>query len=228
MHVPVSDTPLIAEDLLLLLFAPASGTIAGEGTLFYTLGGAVLAELALGRHIEIDDRGWRGRYVRTTDRTPPADEVLRPAWDRVQNSPQEVQGLLAAVGPVLRSPVLDRVVGRGHIHREKGRALGLFPTTSLSDGGTGHREQLVDQVRAVLVDGETPSPRIATLGALLWASGSLPSLHRDIPWSTPVINRARELQDGNWGAEAVGQAVIRTTTAILTGALVATGIVTIT
>jgi hypothetical protein len=51
----VSATPLIAEDLLLLLFDPRSGTIAGEGTLFYTLAGAVLADLAAGGHIEVDE-----------------------------------------------------------------------------------------------------------------------------------------------------------------------------
>lgn len=47
----------LAEDLLLLLFQPNSGdrggtgTIAGENTLFYVLGGAVLADLALGEQV---------------------------------------------------------------------------------------------------------------------------------------------------------------------------------
>lgn len=40
-------TPILAEDLLLLLFQPDSGTIAGETTLFSVLAGAVLADLAL-------------------------------------------------------------------------------------------------------------------------------------------------------------------------------------
>jgi outer membrane receptor protein involved in Fe transport len=38
---------LVAEDLLLLLFQPGSGSIAGGGTLYYVLAGAVLAELGL-------------------------------------------------------------------------------------------------------------------------------------------------------------------------------------
>jgi hypothetical protein len=37
---------LIAEDVLLVLFQPSSGTIVGENTLFYVLAGAVLTDLA--------------------------------------------------------------------------------------------------------------------------------------------------------------------------------------
>jgi len=41
-----TDEALLVEDVLLLLFQPESGTIAGENILFYVLGGAVLADLA--------------------------------------------------------------------------------------------------------------------------------------------------------------------------------------
>lgn len=41
---PQSDAPTLAENLLLLLFHPISGTIASENTLCYIPGGAVLAK----------------------------------------------------------------------------------------------------------------------------------------------------------------------------------------
>jgi hypothetical protein len=78
----------------------------------------------------------------------------------------------------------------------------------------------------VLADGVTPAPRIAGIAALLSASGSLPTFHRDIPWSSPVIKRAKDLERGDWGAGAAGEAVARTVTATITGSMIAAGVIT--
>jgi len=210
----VSPTPLIAEDLLLLLFDPRSGTIAGEGTLFYTLAGAVLADLAAGGHIEVDeDTTLTGRRVRAVAAAPPADPLLREPWDRLTRKPRTAQVLLAEIGPTLRDPMLDRLVLAGHIARERGRMLGILPTTRLSAGGTSRRAELLDAVRPVLAEGAQPTPRTAALAALLSASGSLPALYQDIPWSGSVFTRGQELERGDWGAAAAGEAVTRTTMA---------------
>ncbi len=210
----MSSVPLLAEDLLLLLFDPLSGTIAGEGTLFYTLGGAGLADLALGGHIEAEERmTLTGRRVRAVPGTRPDDPLLRQPWDRLTTTPQTAQVLLAEIGPPLRGPLLDRLVLAGHIRREQGRVLGILPFTRLSAGGTSRRRELVDAVRPVLTEGAEPTRRTAALAALLSASGSLPALHRDIPWSGTVLTRGQELERGDWGASATGEAVARTTMA---------------
>ena len=44
---PIPTEPSLVEDVLLLLFQPDSGTIAGENILYYVLGGAAVADLAL-------------------------------------------------------------------------------------------------------------------------------------------------------------------------------------
>ncbi|EOM77523.1 GPP34 family phosphoprotein [Rhodococcus rhodnii] len=106
----MAATPTLAEDLLLLLFDPRSGTIAGEGTLFYTLGGAILAELARSGKVTVE-----GRRVATADTTPPADPFLAEQWERIGARPRSVQTVIAEVGPRLRAPVLDRLVERGDI-----------------------------------------------------------------------------------------------------------------
>ena len=62
----------------------------------------------------------------------------------------------------------------------------------------------------MLVDGADPTPRTAVLGALLSASGSLPALYADIPWSGAVYTRGKELETADWGAASVGEAVQRT------------------
>ncbi|MEV1155900.1 GPP34 family phosphoprotein [Micromonospora chokoriensis] len=215
---PRSHTPTLVEDLLLLLFQPASGTIAGENTLFYVLGGAVLADLALGEHLTTTDRG----RVSSVAGHPPSDSLLRSAWDYLAEKPRGVQTALAAIGPALRGPVLERLIARGDIDQEPRKVLGLFRTTALRDGRTERRSRLLADVRRVLVDGAEPQARVAALAALLSASGTLPQFHREIPWTSPVISRAKELEQGDWGADAAGAAVTRTVTAtVVNSAIVA-------
>lgn len=219
-------TPILAEDLLLLLFQPKSGTIAGENTLFYTLAGGVLADLALGEHVRTVPGRLGSTLVQAVEDRPPADELLRSAWDYVVPKPRGVQTVLAAVGPRLRSPLLDRLVERGEIRREKRKTLGLFDRTVLEDGGTGRRNRLLSDVKTVLVDGAEPQPRIAALAALVSGSGTLPQFDPEIPWTSPVITRAKELEQGNWGAGAAAEAVQRTITATIINSVttaVATG-----
>ncbi|MDG4782289.1 GPP34 family phosphoprotein [Micromonospora sp. WMMD961] len=211
-----SDAPTLVEDLLLLLFQPASGTIAGENTLFYVLGGAVLADLALGEHLTTTDRG----RVSSVAAHPPSDSLLRPAWDYLAEKPRGVQTALAAIGPNLRKPVLERLIARGDIDQEPRKVLGLFRTTALRDGRTERRARLLADVRRVLVDGAQPQARVAALAALLSASGTLPQFHREIPWTSPVIRRAKELEQGDWGADAAAAAVTRTVTATVVNSAV--------
>jgi hypothetical protein len=211
----VPGVPLIAEDLLLLLFDPRSGTIAGEGTLFYTLAGALLTELAVEKHVEIGERPTlTGPRITGVPGNPPADPLLRERWEPLTSKPRGTQSFLADVGPHLRSPLLDRLVERGHLRREERRALGFIKTTALVDGGTSRRAELLGAVRPVLTAGAEPESRVALLAALLSASGSLPALNSDIPWSGDVYTRGKELEKGDWGAAAANEAVVRTTLAI--------------
>lgn len=216
--------PTLAEDLLLLLFQPSDGVIAGENTLFSALAGAVLADLALGGHVTTTTR-LGSVVVHAVDDRPPADATLRATWDYVAEKPRGVQTVLAATGPDLRAQILPRLVERGDLREEPRRVLGLFPTTALVEGATGRRAELLGRVREVLVDGVEPQDRIAALAALLSASGTLPQFDRDIPWGTPVITRAKELEQGNWGAGAAADAVARSIAAGMISTLVITSVV---
>lgn len=204
-------TETLAEDLLLLLFQPDSGTIAGEVTLYYVLAGGVLAELGLADQVRVD-----GGKVAVVSENPPADELLRATWDYVLEKPRGVQTVLAAQGPPLRAAVLARLVERGHLRE----ARGFLGVRRHELGDTGRRETLLAAVRAALVDGVDPDPRIAALSALVSASGTLPQFHRDIPWTSPVIARAKEFERGEWGAGAAAEAVTRTMTAIIVNSVV--------
>ncbi|GMA33444.1 GOLPH3/VPS74 family protein [Litorihabitans aurantiacus] len=217
---PTTD-PLLAEDVLLVLLDPASGTIGGEGTLFYVLGGAVLVELGSTGAVTVEERGaLRGDLLHASGDCP-ADEHLQRAWQYLAEKPRAAQTVLAAVGPHLREPLLERLVQRGDVVRETRKVLGPIRRTVLEVPDTSRRAELVARLRAVLVDGVEPDPRTGAIGALVAASGALPTLDREIPWGSAVANRAEELKRGDWGASAAAEAVTRTMIAITVGAAAA-------
>ncbi|MER5219252.1 GOLPH3/VPS74 family protein [Streptomyces flaveus] len=202
---------LIVEDVLLLMLDDTYGIPAGAGTLHHTLGGAVLVELALlGRIQPEDSRAWfKGtKVVATGDGTLP-DPLLQSTYDTITERPRQIQTLLVTIGSGLWKPMTERLVQRGLLRRERKRFLGLFPTTSLPATDTGHESALRERMRAVLEHGESPDARLAAIIALISASGTLPSLDPVPKWSSAVATRAKELEQGNWGAAAVNSAVTR-------------------
>jgi hypothetical protein len=206
---------LLVEDLLLLLMDDETGTPAAAGTLPYALGGAVLVELALLGRVDTTATGsLGGEKVIAVDGEPPADPLLRQAYEKVAGKPRAVQPLLLRIGGSLWDEVVDRLAGKGLVRRESRKVLGLFRTTRLPAGDGRHEQEVRDRIRAVLVDGAEPDTRTAALIALLSASGALPALRPQLAWSGPVIERAEELRRGNWGASAVNTAVARTAAAI--------------
>ncbi|GAA1915497.1 hypothetical protein GCM10009775_04980 [Microbacterium aoyamense] len=215
----------IADDLMLALFDPESGTIAGEGTLFYVLAGALLSDLALEGFVRTEGNGLGGPLVLAEGDTAPDDELLRMGWQYVADKPHRVQTVLAAVGPQLRGPVLDRLVARGDVDRTSGRMLGILPTERLRLGVTGRRDALIREVRAALVDSAMTDSRTAALIALVSASGSLPTLWREIPWTGAVAERARAFERNDVGADGASQAVARTMAAIVVNSLVAASVI---
>ncbi|MET9553207.1 GPP34 family phosphoprotein [Streptomyces sp. NPDC006645] len=219
----MQNETLVVEDLMLLMFDDKSGAIAGSGTLYYTLGGAVLVELGLGGYVTVDenDSGLSGLKVHAVPGNPPADPLLRDAHEQIARRKRGVQTLLIEIGTELRETVLDRLVERGMLRRESRKTLGLFRTTATTAADTGHKKALVEKARAVLIDGAEPDTRTTALIGLLSASGTLPSLHPAIPWSGQVYKRAKELEQASWGAEAVNSAVLRTMVAVSMGTVIA-------
>ena len=215
------SAPTLAEDVLLVLFQPDSGTIAGENTLHYVLAGAVLADLALNESVRITTTRTGVTSVEAVEGRAPSDEILRSAWDYASAKSVAVQTLLDAIGPTLRQPLLERLIARGDIREENGKVLGLFKITTLKDGGSRRRSGLIKEVRSVLVDGVGPTPRVAALTALMWGSGTLHQFDPEIPWNSVVIARAQELERGNCSDEGATQAAARITAATI-GVIAAT------
>lgn len=219
-----STDVMLPEAVMLLLFDPRSGTIAGEGqSLMYTLGGALLIELAARGHVELDDKQRRVRAVGHA----PEDPLLRAAWERVPKTASGIRALVMDVGARSRESTLNRLVARGDIRQEPYRFLGIFPSHRLSGGDTGTRDRLLVPVRSALVDGTEPDARAATLIALLSASKNLAAMHADIPWSGEVYHRGKKLERGDWGAKATSDAILSTLVTQIVGTAFATTVATL-
>lgn len=194
------SSPTLAEDLLLVLFQPEAGVIAGENILCDVLAGAVLAELAFNENVKIELAGAGIVRVEAVEKRAPSDGILRSAWDYAADNPGLLQPMLAAIGNAIRQPLLERLVARGDIREENGKVLGMLRKTTLKDGGSGRRSGLVADIRSVLVDGADPTARVGALTALVWGSGTLQQVDPAIPWNPAVAARAEALGRGDWAA----------------------------
>jgi hypothetical protein len=214
----------LPETVMLLLFNPRHGNIVGEGTaLLYTLGGAMLAELALRGHIILDDGQRRAFSVGDA----PENRLLRDAWDRIPTTARGIRSLVIEIGTRSRENTLDSLVTRGEIRRVPHRILGLIPSHVLEGGDSDTRERRLVAVRAALMDGVEPDTRTAALIALLSASGNLPAMHADIPWSGDIYTRGKEFERGDWGAKAASDVILATLVSQVVGTAFATTVATL-
>lgn len=208
---------LVVEDLLLLLLDDEKGHIAGEGTLYYTLGGAVLLELALTGRVRVEPKksAFGSSTIRSVGSIPPTDPILADAFAVVAKKPRTAQTFTLMLGTNLRTKVTDRLVERGLVRRNTKKFLGLFRSTTWPAQDTQHEAELRERIRAILVDGAEPDPRTGAIIALLDASGQMPLVFK-FP-GTPardIAKRVKAVSEGVWAAEAVKNAILATNAAI--------------
>jgi len=213
---------LVAEDLLLLLTEDASGKFAVDRTgMDLALAGACVLELAEQGRVGVAASGEdvrRGRLV-VRDPTPTGNAVLDLALQRcVERSGKKPQDVLPKIAKGLRAGLLDGLAEKGILRQEKGRVLGLFPTTRWPATDSRHEGEVRVGLQNALVHGTTPDPRSASLAALLSALNAahkvIQSEGPESPDKRAVKRRAKEIREGQWAADAVGAAIQAVQTAI--------------
>lgn len=200
---------LIVDDFMLLLLDDESGTPAGAGTLHYSLGGALLVDLALAGRITMEPKG-----VTVVDGPPLEDPLLDDALAEVAEKRRSANALIFILGQGLTERVTERLVERGLIRRETRKFLGLFRSTAWPADDVRHEAELRERLKRVLVDGEQPDARTAAIISLLNAINVLPTVLSELPWRT-VANRAYEIQKGEWAADPATRAVMTTYAGII-------------
>ncbi|KXX60571.1 GOLPH3/VPS74 family protein [Rhodococcus sp. LB1] len=214
---------LLAEDLLLLLLDDTSGKPVVDGTRMpRVLAGAVLLELALGHVVtpaELGDDVKKGRLV-VRGGVRPQDPLLARAVDLIGTSkPMKPEAAIEKLAKNLRDELAKRIVDAGWVREERGKVLGIFPTTRWPEVDGSHERALRSELSAALLDGVTPTPRTAALVSLLSAVDAAPKLFPDAD-RRAVKKRAREIAEGDWAGKAVRKSVEAVNAAIVVAATV--------
>jgi hypothetical protein len=215
---------LIAEDLLLLLLDDHSGA-AQSAYLQPALGGALLVELALAGNVNVEaNRRWRAAKVGVVPGVAaPSDPVLAGALATVAEKQRSAQDLVGRLGAKhVRDQLADRLVERGILERRESRVLGIFPRHRWPSVDASHEDGVRRSLAAVLVGGQEPDPRTASLVALLSA---LDRVHKTVDHdglgNRELKRRAKEIAEGNWAAAGV-RAAIQAATAATAAVIAAT------
>lgn len=220
---------LIAEDLLLLLYDDESGKpITGSPGLDYALAGAVLIELTMLGKLDVAGEGEevkRGR-LKVLDATPTGDSILDERLAYVADKPgKRPKDQIGRLSKKLRDQVLARLAERGVLEADQGKVLGLFPVTRWPATDARHEAEVRTALESVLKVGTTPDERTGALVALLSALNVVPKIVTDAVDKKALKQRAKEIAESDWAAEAVKKAVSEMQAAVTTAVVVSTGAV---
>jgi hypothetical protein len=207
---------LLAEEFLLLCFDDQTGKkIISSDKVEPGLGGALLVELALKERIGVtaESAGWRqsGRLT-ITDITPTDDPELDLALGKLQQlEGKKIKPLISKMSGKritkgLERRLLERLAATSVLRLERGKVLGIFPSTTWPTSDTSPEEGVRERLHTALIAGWTPTERTVALIGLVEATGLLTKV---IPSEDKksLRRRAKELTAGDWAAQAVKQAI---------------------
>lgn len=197
-------TTILTEDLVLLLLHPERGRPVVDSTsLDRAIGGALLLDLALRERISADRDNAKAR-LSVVGAGPTGDPLLDDALARLAGRTLRAQKAVERLARRVRTPVLERLVLRGLVHRDRSRILGIFPFTTWLPA-TAVANDLHARVTAVLRDGAQPDQRTALLISLLHA---VKAEHKVVDGPRRQLRaRAKEVASGEWAGAAVRKAV---------------------
>lgn len=215
---------LIAEDLLLLLYDDESGKpITGAPGLDYALAGAVLIELTVLGKLDVAGEGEqvkRGR-LKVLDASPTGDAILDERLAYVAGKPgKRPKDQIGRLSKKLRDQLLARLAERGVLKTDEGKVLGLFPVTRWPANDARHEAEMRAKLDSVLKVGATPDERTGALIALLSALNVVPKVVTDAVDKKALKQRAKEIAESDWAADAVKKAVTEMQAAVTTAIVV--------
>ncbi|MEV2272798.1 GOLPH3/VPS74 family protein [Nonomuraea africana] len=201
----------IAEEVLLLAHSEQDGKqLIGSTELDAALGGAVLAELAVEGRIELSQK-----RVVVKDAGRGGDPELDAAMARIIEDGKERKPAwwVAKLGKgKLRTRLLTRLADTGVLTQERGKVLGIFPTTRWPEADGRVEAEIRARVAAVL-GGADPDERTAVLIAVLHAA----KLDRKaFPGASK--ERIKEITEGAWAGEAVAKTIAEINAVIMIAA----------
>lgn len=193
----MATQPLIAEDLQLVLIDDETDRLRIRAKLDHMVATALLLELIMDGYIDtgVDARGRSAVVV--TAKAPPEDPLLRDVREVIAREPLPSGRVLYEVRSGTSDAVLERLIERGWVAREKRIALWI-PYTAYRVLNTQYRDETVERVHAALETDEPPAPRTAAVAAVLSAVHALPRLRPTFHWNLEIHRRGVALQRAEW------------------------------
>ena len=204
----------LAEQVLLLSYDDDSGQpVVTLTNLDYGLSGALLLDLSFAGRITIRDG-----LVRVVDHTPVGDPVLDPILDRIGGESRHHSTdwwVYHAASRDHLQVLLDRLVERGYLVRERHRVIGIFPGRDRFPEGTGSPEQeIMQRLRDVITGTVSPDRRAVELLAVIHGCGLdrhlFPQMNRD-----DLRHRIADLTGSDQIGHSVGHVINAMNTAVL-------------
>lgn len=191
---------LLAEKLLLVAYG-SDGTVRGKGVeLDCSLAGALLLELVLDGHLELD-----GKVVRTTGSVP-TRPLLRAAYDQVSGKPRRPQTWVTKLSKETRKRLLHRMVEIGVLEDVTYKSFKVFTRHRFPARDVAARDAVLARLRGVVLDGQEPDERTAALVTIIGAAKLERLIFPDAD-RRAVRRRIDEISDAPWAARAVRKAI---------------------
>lgn len=200
---------LLAEDLVLLLLDDDSSRFTAHSSLDAALGGALLAELALGGWALVGEPSgmFRRTAVHATGLPVPEHPVLADALAEVAAKDRSPGELVSRLGRAAREPLLETLAGRGILRRDDGRILGLFPSTTWPTADATYERQTRSSLSSAIRDGQADDRAVALLSLLSAIAVAHKVIDVDGLDGREVRRRVQAMAEGDWAAKAVRDAV---------------------
>lgn len=219
---------LIASDLLLLLTDDRTGKLrVPSSQLDVALGGALLLELAIAGRVTVGGDARLTVLDTSTTADPVLDDALSELSARREDNPKAVVRML---GKDLRPRLTTRLAAEGILREERGRILGLVPTSRWPSTDSAHEDSVRALLAAALREGSTSDVHVAALVSLLHALKAVGKVvapaELGLTKQELKIN-AERIADGDWASKAVRDAIDAMLAAIIaatsSSAVVASG-----
>lgn len=200
----------LAEELTLLAYDVETGKSTASMYVEYGLGGALLAELAILGNVSLTDM-----RVTVADTTPSGDPLLDETLAKIADSPpRKPQRWVEQLRKGAKDATLRRLVERGLLREEKGRALLVFPSTTYPTSDARPEREVRQRLHDAVVAGRLPEARTVTLALLVNACDMSKDVFPELP-KKELKRRLNELTAANWAAVATKQVIERIQAAVL-------------
>ncbi|MGW1343702.1 GOLPH3/VPS74 family protein [Kribbella sp. NPDC002412] len=164
--------------------------------------------------------------LKVLDATPTGDAILDERLAYVADKPgKRPKDQLGRLSKKLRDQVLARLAERGVLEADQNKVLGLFPVTRWPAKDARHEAEVRTALESVLKVGTTPDERTGALVAMLSALNVVRKIVTDGVDKRALKQRAKEIAESDWAADAVKKAVSEMQAAVTTAVVVSAGAV---